>query len=105
MPCEDQLDRIIRSMYEHFLRKRSDDLDQRIRDELRRALCAREKELEERAQQLRSVLGLVSQCPLMHDENGHAYLKVDARSINGTGAAISAVLAATAPREAHHVDN
>ena len=38
-------------------------------------------------------LEAVKACPLLHDEKGHLYIKVDARAINGTGALVYAALA------------
>lgn len=46
-----------------------------------------------------AALRAVMACPTLHDENGHAYIRVDARSINGTAALVSAALRdADAPR-------
>ena len=45
-------------------------------------------------EQMAAVLMTVKECPLLHDENGHAYLKVGARSMLGTAAAVTSTLAA-----------
>lgn len=38
------------------------------------------------------ILKAIHELPILHDENGHAYKKVDCRSIFGTGATIGGLL-------------
>ena len=62
------------------------------RNELNPAL-AQVRRLESEEAELLEVLEAVKACPLMLDEKGHQYIKVDARSINGTGALVYAAIA------------
>lgn len=48
--------------------------------------------------ELREALEAVMACPVLLDENGRQYIKVDARAINGTGA-----MAARALANAHQI--